>query len=86
MAPTDVPQITCGSMPSANSALITPMCDQPRDAPDPSARPMRGCEFALLKSPFHCDVFFLEEFVNAVLRTLAANAALFHAAERSGRI
>ena len=41
MAPIDVPQITSGSMPSRLKALSTPMCDQPRDAPLPSASPMR---------------------------------------------
>jgi hypothetical protein len=48
MAPTDVPQTACGSMPSSNRALMTPMCDQPREAPDPRARPIRGNEFVLV--------------------------------------
>jgi hypothetical protein len=42
IAPTEVPQITSGSMPSAIRASMTPTCDHPRDAPDPRARPIFG--------------------------------------------
>jgi hypothetical protein len=36
------PHTMSGSMPASASASMTPMCDQPRAAPLPSARPMRG--------------------------------------------
>ena len=38
--PTEVPQITSGSIPSRSKPLMMPMCDQPLDAPDPSASPI----------------------------------------------
>jgi hypothetical protein len=53
MAPTEVPQTTSGSIPSANRALITPMCDQPRDAPAPRARPIFGGELSLFNAMSH---------------------------------
>jgi hypothetical protein len=38
----EVPQTIWGEMPAASSARMTPTCDQPRAAPLPSARPIRG--------------------------------------------
>src|SRR4051812_42375551 len=41
-APIEVPQMRSGFTPRSSSARIAPMCAQPRELPEPSARPMRG--------------------------------------------
>jgi hypothetical protein len=41
-APIEVPTITSGTMPCADSVRSTPIWAKPRAAPPPSARPMLG--------------------------------------------
>ena len=45
-APTELPAMTSGTMPSRCSTRITPMCAQPRAAPPPSASPSFSLPFA----------------------------------------
>jgi hypothetical protein len=40
--PAEVPTIRSGRIPLSSNTWITPMCEKPRAAPPPSARPMRG--------------------------------------------
>ncbi len=49
-APIEVPQTISGSMPASVNASMIPMCDHPRAAPLPSARPIRERVMAIPQS------------------------------------